>query len=99
VRIFLGFLVAAVALAGAVYLHSDYKADRSRFDTGMTPAGVYVGTEAQQQAQLNSIYAVRQTVFVKDYQRAAWQDPVAVLLAVAGGGAGTAIVLSAVRAS
>ena len=98
-RVFLGFLVAAVALAVAVYLHSGYKPGTSRVDTGMTPTGIYVGTEAQQQARLNSVYAVQQTVFLKERRRAGWQDAVAVLVAVAGVGAGTAIVFSAVRGS
>jgi hypothetical protein len=97
VRVFVGFLVAAVALGAAVWLHTGLRADTYAFDTGLTARGVYVGTEASQQRKNASAYAVVPTIFDTCHRKASWQDPLAVLLAVAGVGAGVGIVLPAVR--
>jgi hypothetical protein len=75
-RVFLGFLVAAVALSAAVWLHSSYEPER----------------ECARRANLSdTVYGSRCLAFRG--ARADWQDPVAVFVAVAGIGAGLAIVL------
>lgn len=63
-RIFVGFLIAGIALGGAVWLHSGYKAD------------LYLDTF---------------------HRKAAWQDPLAVVLAFAGVGAGVVLIASGFR--
>lgn len=65
----------------------------------MTASGLYVGTEQQQRARLNSAYAVTPTVVTTTtfHRKGSWQDPLAIFVAVAGVGAGVAIVFTAVR--
>lgn len=97
VRIFLGFLVAAVALAAAVWLHTGLRADTYAVDTGITANGSFVGTQESQQRRHASAFAIEPTVFVTHHQRASWQDAAAVLVAVAGVGAGVGIALPGFR--
>lgn len=103
-RIFLGFLVVAVALAGALYLHSGAKFESHRYVSNRTlGGGLYVPTEGSLQPGdscpspsgfgLPSWAAACQTV----HSRASWQDPLAIFIAIAGVGAGVAIALPAIR--
>ena len=96
-RIFVGFLVAAVALAAAVWLHTGLRADTYAVDTGTTARGQYLGTQESQRRRHGSGYAVEPTVFDTHHRRASWQDPAAVLLAVAGVGAGIGVALPGFR--
>ncbi len=68
-RIFLGFLITALALGGALWLHD---------------------------ARLRHI-PERYTISVAYDIKYGWQDPLAVFLAVAGIGAGVALVYPATR--
>jgi hypothetical protein len=79
VRIFLGFLIAGVALAGAVWLHQ-WKSETVELTgwTGYAPQGSL-------------------THSFGDRQRAGWQDPLAVVIAFAGVGAGVALAVSGSR--
>lgn len=77
-RVFLGFLVVAVTLASALYLHGAVRADRA---TAIAP----------QTGKRYFLHDIAVPV------RASWQDPVAVLIAVAGLGGGVAILLPAFR--
>ena len=82
VRIFLGFLVAPVALAGAVYLHSGAKLHTVTF---------YASSE---DGFGNPYTDTKPTV---DHLKASWQDPLALFIAVAGVGAGVAIAVPGFR--
>ncbi len=79
-RIFLGFLVAGVAVALAVYIHTGLRARTLR---------VVTSTDAQG----NVLATNKRHVRLKQ----SWQDPVALLIGIAGVGAGIGIVYSAVR--
>jgi hypothetical protein len=97
VRTFLGFLVAAITLASALYLHEGAKFGSYRYDTGYTASGRYVRTEAEQE-QINaalgkSQYDVQTTVTGTGHDRAPWQNPVALFIAVAGVGAAVGIIV------
>lgn len=85
-RVFLGFLVAAVALAAGLYLHSGAKLASFRYGTGM---------EVCNPSWSNSNCSW--TKYATGHKHASWQDPLAVFLAVAGVGAGIAITLPAFR--
>jgi hypothetical protein len=84
-RIFLGFLIAAVALGGAVWLQGAAKLDHHGamcldFGVGTTYPCSSAGPGAS---------------FIPAYDaKASWQDTIAVVLAVAGVGAGVALVAS-----
>jgi hypothetical protein len=88
-RVALGFLVAAAALAAAVWVHTGLKADkittvahtRLVYDPGNTVPRL----------------AVTRPITVTIHDKSAWQDPLAIFLAVTGVGVGLAIVLPAVR--
>ncbi|HEU5371100.1 MAG TPA: hypothetical protein VFU51_01795 [Gaiellaceae bacterium] len=105
VRTFLGFLVAAIALAAAAYLSVlRHEAHTTYFDTGETASGQPVGTEAEQIASGKrrrsssggwaqpSWNLVQTTVKTPIHRKAGWQDAAAVLIAVSGVGAGAGIV-------
>jgi hypothetical protein len=77
VRMFVGSLVTALALAGAVYLHSGVKFGSRQVSSPNPYGGLLSG-----QATLTRIDA-----------KASWQDPLAIFIAVAGVGAGAGIVL------
>ena len=98
-RIFLGFLVAAVALAAAAYLHSDAKLASHRLVASRTASGVpYVAREG---APFPGDPCPPKTGFGDPYAapckavhyHAHWQDALAIFIAVAGVGAGLGIVL------
>jgi hypothetical protein len=82
VRTFVGFLIAAVALAGAVYLHSGVKAGTKQVTSVEYGQTSYFGNSND-----------RSTVVYDVKARASWQDPVAIFLAVAGIGAGAGVLL------
>ena len=93
-RIFLGFLVAAIALSGALYLHSGAKLGGSHSFTDRVTT-TYVrdpAARAKEVPVLNTVAVLR-----AKHWHASWQDPLAVLIAVAGVGAGVAIALPAIR--
>jgi hypothetical protein len=76
-RIFAGFLVAAVALAAAVWIFGGWKPRRiSHWESGSYPAPGFA-------------YYTHGTF--------SWQNPLAAFIAVAGIGAGAAVVLPALR--
>jgi len=81
VRVFLGFLVAALALGGAVWLFS--------YEAGSKTVGV----GRPRNLRSGIVYARTATVSTE----AGWEDPLAVVLAVAGVGAGVAIIASGRR--
>lgn len=89
-RIFLGFLVVAVALGDAVWLHgaklehvpSRCRSDTTTYDCKRPPIGFGSGTV---------------TVFPAYDRRASWQDPLAIGIAIAGIGAGLAIAVPGFR--
>jgi hypothetical protein len=80
-------VLAGAAVALALWLHSGLKADRYAVDTGVTPAGRYVGTQRSQQVANRGVFAVKKTLFLSAHRRAPWQDPTAAFIAVAGVGA------------
>lgn len=85
-RIFLGFLVAGLALGGAVWLHSaKLEHQPPRCLGGTQPVGDHCG---------RGRYTSKP---VSVHTKAGWQDPLAVVLAFAGVGAGVALVVSGLR--
>ena len=95
VRIFLGFLIAAVALGGAVWLHGNAKLDHHAsacvaFNQQAPGGGYFVPSNPC------NLDTGGTGSFQAAYDRkAGWQDAVAVVLAVAGVGAGVALVAGA----
>ena|SRR5690242_4484794 len=83
VRIFLGYLVVAIALSGALWLHAGYKP--IRYSVGGTVSNP------------SATSAERFVVDVIGHRRASWQDPLAVFIVVAGVGSGVALVISGIR--
>jgi hypothetical protein len=80
-RIFVGFLVAAVALAAAVWVYSGWK-----------PRSVShweAGSEAGSWTTPGFAYYTHASF--------SWQNPLAAFIAIAGIGAGAAVVLPALR--
>ena len=69
-RIFLGFLIAGIALGGVIWLHSGYKGES---------------------------FELYRRSGITHHRKAAWQDPVALVLTFAGVGAGVAVVVSGFR--
>lgn len=99
-RILLGSLVAAVALAGAVYLHSGLMAgethwrigDRANDRTLLQVSSTVMpgGTCNPHATRWHEPYGPACTAV---HHRAGWQTPLAVLVAVVGVGAAVGIIL------
>jgi hypothetical protein len=82
VRIILGVLVAGLALGGAVLLHEVVKAD------SYERAVMWSGSS-------KSPFAGLPVATVTEHRRADWQDALAIVIVVAGIGAGVTIVIRA----
>jgi hypothetical protein len=99
-RFILGFLVAAVALGASVYLYSGAKLHDTGVDEGTATICANGGTQISlpPHSKCPSGYTVSSTFGPTDYighrhRKASWQNALAALIAVAGIGAGAAIVL------
>lgn len=90
-RLIAGSVLAAAAVAVAVWIHGGLKSGSYSVDTGITPSGRYVGTQRSQEMAGVSVHSVQKTLFVTRHRRASWQDPVAVFIAIAGVGAAVAV--------
>jgi hypothetical protein len=94
-RIFLkSLIVAVVAFAAAFWIHNGLKAEIHRIDAAVTAERAHVGTRT---AQRQRVLSIVRTIWKTQHRKAPWQDPVAVLIAGAGVGAGAAIVAPALR--
>jgi hypothetical protein len=87
VRIFLGFLIAGLDLGAAVWLHG------ARLDHQGAGCGTGARRDGDQCVRGRYTFDVRPAFNTKG----SWQDPLAVVLAVAGVGAGVALVVPALR--
>jgi hypothetical protein len=99
-RMFLGFLVAIVAVGIGVYLYSGLKLQKYSVDEGTATICSNGTTQISfpPKSRCPSGYTLTPTFGPTDYigqrhRKASWQNAVAVLIAVAGVGAGAAIVL------
>jgi hypothetical protein len=88
VRYFLGFLVAALALGAAVWLHNAEL--QAKVCRGIVPgdANGVIDCKEREPFRIRTIEPAR---------KADWQDPLAVVIAVAGIGAGVGIIASGTR--
>ncbi len=87
-RIALGFLVVAAALAGAFAIHDVWKAHQTY------PASrTWCGPERR----FTPCRRPHWVVSPATYRKASWQDPLAIFVAIGGVGVGLAVVVPALR--
>ena len=99
-RIFLGLLVAVVALGASIYLYSGAKLQSYSVDEGTATICANGGTQISfpPHSSCPSGYTLSTTFGPTDYighrhRKASWQSALAIIIAVAGVGAGVTIAL------